>query len=436
MAGVDTTVLSGLEKDVFEQAVSEGVNNAFPLRDVFKREKVEYKGGAGTVFSHHNGRNVSPMASREDSAMADAGAQNHVKGRIGIRKITARLRMTAEAMEFYTSSEATFKNAMADEKTRLVDDIAYRNEYYLATDGRGILARLTDDPGTTTDVDVDRPGNVGSAGGSFGNRFIQKGMFVAAVIPTTGALRAGIAKVAAVNSDGSDFTSESAINAAWATDDFVVQAANASVTSVLDTSYGAAPMGLPGLIDDGTNVDNYFELSRTDVPSMKSYVIASAGAFSLDLAQRTADVVNQKLGGEVDLLVMHHSVRREYIKLLQADRRYNDAGAQRPDGGTVAFTQGDLTLGGVDVKAIRSIGLAQVYFMDTKKSGFKQYVAEAGKFEDRDGSIWKRDGTGTSARHAFEAWWYQYYQNFCTNPGYNARWDGVTGQTLVVVRAE
>jgi hypothetical protein len=100
------------------------------------------------------------------------------------------------------------------------------------------------------------------------------------------------------------------------------------------------------------------------------------------------------------------------------------------------MTQGDLSLGEVKVKAIRSIGLAQVYFLDTKRSGFKTYVAEQGKFEDRDGSIWQRDGSGTSARHAFEAWWYCWKQHFCTNPGFNARWDGVTGQTLVVVRAE
>lgn len=434
--GADTLVLSGLEKDVFEQGVSEGVNNAFPLKDVFKPEKVDYKGGGGTIWAHHNGRNVSPMSVREDGAFAEAGAQNHVKGRIDVRKMMARLRMTAEAMEFYTSSEATYRNAMTDEKTRLVDDISFREEFQLATDGRGILARLTDDPGTTTDIDVDRPGNIGAAGGSFGNRFIQKGMYVAAINPATGVIRAGIQQVAAVNSDGSDYTSAAAADASWATDDYVVQAANSSVTSMLDTSYEAAFWGLPALIDDGTNRDNYFGISRTDAPSLKSYVVAAAGAFSLDLAQRTADVVNQKLGGEINLLVMHHSVRREYIKLLDSDRRYSGANLMAPDGGTKAFRQGDLTLGGVDVKAIRSVGLGQVYFLDTVKSGFKQYVAEAGKFEERDGSIWRRDGTGSSARHAFEAWWYSWKQNFCTNPGFNARWDGVTGQTLVVVRAE
>lgn len=436
MAGVDTTVLSGLEKDIFEKGVSEGVNNKFPLKEFFEKETTDadYLGGGGHLWSHHVGRNVSPMFVREGSAFAAAGAQRHVKGRIDIRKMMARLYMTAEAMEFYQRNEASYANAMTDEKTRLVDDIAFREEYALASDGRGVLALLSDDPGTGTDVDVDSPANI--PGTSFGNRFIQKDMFIGAVNPATGALRAGIAKVASVNTDGTDFTATAAVDTAWADNDYLVQAANADVTSVLDTSYEAAVWGLPALIDDGTNRDNYFGISRTDAPSLKSYVVASAGAFSLDLAQRTADVVNQKLGGEIDTLAMHHSVRREYIKLLNADRRYSGNNLSKPNGGTVAMTQGDLSLGECTVKAIRSIGLAQVYFLDTKRSGFKTYVAEEGKFEDRDGSIWQRDGSGNSARHAFEAWWYCWKQNFCTNPGFNARWDGVTGQTLVVVRAE
>jgi hypothetical protein len=434
MAGANTTVLSGLDKDIFEKGVSEGVHNKFPLTEFFSTEEAEYKGGGGHVWNHHIGRNVSPMFTREDSAMAEGTPQVHVKGRIDIRKMTARLRMTAESMDFYTSSEAAYANGMANEKKRIVNDIAFRKEYAISSDGRGILALLSDDPSTGTDVDVDSPGNV--SGSSFGNRFIQKGMYIGAVNPATGALRAGIVKVTAVNSDGSDFTADASVNTVWADNDYLVQAANASVTSVLDTSYEAAFWGLPALIDDGTNRDNYFGISRTDAPSLKSYVVASAGAFSLDLAQRTVDVVDQKLGGAIDVLAMHHSVRREYIKLLNADRRYSGSNLQSPNGGTKAMTQGDLSLGEVTVKAIRSIGLGQVYFLDSKQSGFKHYVGEAGKFEDRDGSIWQRDGSGTSARHAFEALWYSYEQFFCENPGFNARWDGVTGQTLVVVRAE
>jgi hypothetical protein len=48
--------------------------------------------------------------------------------------------------------------------------------------------------------------------------------------------------------------------------------------------------------------------------------------------------------------------------------------------------------------------------------------------------MWLRSGTGTTARHAYEATYFRRVQNFCKNPGVNARWDGITGQTLVVVR--
>ena len=85
---------------------------------------------------------------------------------------------------------------------------------------------------------------------------------------------------------------------------------------------------------------------------------------------------------------------------------------------------------------IRTIGLDQVFFLDTKKAGFKRYVAEPGKFMDRDGTVWLREGTGSTARHAYEATYFMRKQYFCKNPGYNGRWDAVTGQTLVVVRDE
>ena len=437
MAGADTTALSGLAKDVFEQGVSEGVNNSFQLTEEFPVEQVDWKGGLGHKWSHHHGRNVSPFFAGEDSAYATAGQQLHSQGRIDMKKMMARIRMTEEAMTDLVSSEASFRNGMTDEKTRLVDDIARREEQALGMDGRGVLALVDEsDPDGDTTLELDAPGNI--TGDDFGNRFLDNGMFIAFVNPSNGALRtqaSATRQVTAVNSDGTDVTLSSAtIGTDVANSDYVVHAANGSVTDILDTSYEKAYWGLPALIDDGTNRDNYFGVLRTQVESLKSYVVASVGALSLDVGQRTSDVVFQKLGGIINVIIMHPSVRREYIKLLDADRRYSGSDLQNPNGGTRAFTQGDLSIGEVAIKAIRTIGLAQVYFLDTKKSGFKRYVAESGKFMDRDGSVWVRDGSGSSARHAYEATYFSRKQYFCKQPAMNARWDGVTGQTLVVVR--
>jgi hypothetical protein len=121
--------------------------------------------------------------------------------------------------------------------------------------------------------------------------------------------------------------------------------------------------------------------------------------------------------------------------LLEADRRYMGAQLMRPDGGTAAFKQNDLTIGEVAIKAIRDFPLATMMLVDKANSGFTQYVSEPGKWVDEDDHVLVRIGTGSSARDAFEAWYRMRKQYFCEYPGYNARLDAITGQTLVVVRA-
>src|ERR1700704_3486798 len=106
--GADTVSLSGLEKDVYEKSISEGVNNSFDLKEWFKLEEAQYNGGAGQVWAIHHGRNVSPFFGNEDSAYPVAGNQAHSKGRIGMKKIMGRIRLTEEAMEDLVSSEAAF----------------------------------------------------------------------------------------------------------------------------------------------------------------------------------------------------------------------------------------------------------------------------------------------------------------------------------------
>ena len=429
----DTNALSGLAKDVFEDGVSEGVNNSFDLADVFPTEQVDWKGGLGHKWVHHHGRNVSPFFGGEDSAYPTAGNQTHSQGRIDMRKMLARIRLTEEAMADLVSSEASFRNGMTDEKTRLIDDISRRENQALGMDGRGVLALINETtPSGNTSLIVDAPGNI--TGADFGNRFIDVGMYIGAVDPSSGVLRADVEKVTAAAAGGTTVTTGSTPNAAWADNDYLVHAANSGVTDILDTSYEKAYWGLPALVDDSTNRDNYFGILRTSVLSLQSYVVASVGALSLDLAQRMADVVYQKLGGVINLIAMHPSVRREYVKLLDADRRYSGSDLQKPDGGTKAMTQGDLTLGEIPIKALRSIGLAQVYFLDTKKMGGKRYVAESGRFMDRDGSVWVREGSGSSSRHAYEATYFKRQQYFMKAPAMCGRWDGGTGQTLIVQR--
>lgn len=437
MAGADKQALDVIFKEVFTEGVSEGVNQANPLRDIIKTETVPFKGLEVSRLMHTS-RNVSPMFVGEDSAFAEAGRQGYVKMAIDQKKLMSRLRMTWEVMVDSTSSEGAFVSARKSEMQYLIDDIARKDEHALASDGRGVLGLVDEaDPDGDTTLELDAPGGI--TNDNFGNRFISVGTYLGFVNPATGAFRtAGTdnAKVTAVNSDGTDVTVDAAANigSTVANSDYVVQAADKDVTSVNDTSFEKAWWGLMALFDDGTYRSSYFGVDRGDVPALSSYVTASTGALSTDLIQRVADVQDQKLGSRINMILCHHSTRRLVIQLTDADRRYSGAQLMRPDPGTVAFKQGDIPFGDVGVRAIRDFPLDVMLFLDTNQAGIKEYVSEPGKWVDEDGNVLLRDVFTGTGRDAFEAWYRVRKQYFAEYPAHGARLDGITGQSLVVQR--
>ena len=428
----DTATLDGILKEYYEDYVSEGVNNKNPLKDLFKMQDIPY-GGREVVWDAHVSRNPGVMATGERGALPDAGQQGHIQARATAKKIIGRIELTPEAIADSAKSAFAFVSARKDEMNRLIDDFARRNEHYLVGTGSGILA-VANGAVTTTTATLKSPGGITNA--NFGNRFVQPGMVIAGVNPATGQLRSSsAAKVVSCAASGASVTL-AATPSNIADGDYIVQAANTSVTDILNTSFNQAPMGVMGLVDDGTYVTNYYGIDRTLVGAYASYVKAATGAFSTDALQQSADVVDQKLNGKTTRMIMHHSTRRLYIQATDADRRYLGASLLKPDAGTAAFKQGDLTLGEVPITAIRDFALDSIMGLDEEGMDAVCYVSEKGKWVDDDGSILVRQGFGSTAVHAFEAWYYQRFQYVVRNPGLCWRQDGITGQTLVVVRAE
>lgn len=431
---VDTQSIDAILKESYEDYIAEGVNNKNPLSDLFKDEQLPY-GGREKVWDAHVGRNPGVMATGERSAIPAAGGQKHINARATAKKIIGRCEFTPEALADSMRSEDAFVSARKDEMNRLIDDFAHREEHYLVGDGRGVLCLVDDaSPTTGTTLSLDAPGGI--TNDNFGNRFIQPGMVIALVNPATGQLRASSAvTVTACAANGASVTI-SAAPTNGADDDYVVQAASTSTADIVDTSFNAAPMGIMGLVDDGTYVNNYFGIDRSIYVNFASYVKAATGPFSVDVIQQSADVVDQKLNGKTNLMIMHHTTRRLYIQATDADRRYMGATALRPDAGTAAIQQGDLTLGEVPIKTIRDFALDAIIGLDTENMDAVRYVSESGKWVDEDGSILVRQGFGSTAVHQFEAWYYRRYQRVVRMPGVCWRNDAITGGTVVVTRGE
>lgn len=436
MAGVNTQIFDGALKDDYEDFVADGVNNANVMKDIFKPRSIPH-GGRKKAWTTHVGRNSGVGFAGEDGAFPVAGSQKHVPSELRTKKLMGRVRYTQEILDDSAGDEDAWVDARKDEMNRLIDDIARVEERSLCS-VRGILAYMDGNPGTdTTPIELDAPGGI--ANDNFGNRFVQEGMFVGAVNPATGQLRAGVVKVAAVNADGTDFTPATAPDTAWADNDYLVQCANGSVTDVGDTSFEQSFKGILELIDDGTYLTDYFGVDRDIYSSpVNAYVKAGTGPLSFDVLQQASDIVDQKLRGRLSRLLMHHSTRRLYIQLTEADRRYSTgASLRKPDGGTAAFKQeDDLVMGEVPITAIRDFPLDVIMGLDEKGMEAKEYVSEKGRWVDDDGRILVRDGTGTNARHAFEAWYFMRKERYAAYPAKCIRLDGVTGQSLVVVRAE
>jgi hypothetical protein len=89
----------------------------------------------------------------------------------------------------------------------------------------------------------------------------------------------------------------------------------------------------------------------------------------------------------------------------------------------------------VPITPIRDFALDVLMLLDEENMGAVRYVSSPGEWVQEDGSILVRVGFGSTGRDSFEAWYRKRYQNHLRMPGMCARLDGVTGQSLIVVRA-
>ena len=216
----------------------------------------------------------------------------------------------------------------------------------------------------------------------------------------------------------------------WTDNDYVVRFLTTGATSVTDTSFGKEIMGLLGLVDDGTYVNTLHNINRTTYPIFSSKVLTSVGALSADVIQRAIDVASEVGDGEISDLLMHHSVRRAYLALMESDRRYISGDLSKPDAGTVAAKRGSLAFGGIPITEEKYCPYGIIFALD--KSGFKRWSLTNGEWMDEDGSVLTRVGTGSSASDAFEAT-YRLWDNMSNDyPNRSARLDGVTATVVVV----
>jgi hypothetical protein len=426
--GETLATLDGILKDVYQNVVTEQVSVFSPVADKFEEvTEFEFDGRVAreaAIMSYNEG--VGAVG--EGGTLPTAGNFDPEQFQISMKYVYGTFQMTKQMMESAKNSKGAFKNAMSFSMDSLVRNLKRERARMMWGAGKGILALVNDSGSTGTTLTVDSPGNV--AGATGGTRYIRKGMLLCEINPAAVASTDTATYGGAVTAVAAAGTSCTAASTTWVQNYYICRMSSTAGTTVADTSYGKEPVGLLGLVDDGTYLDTISGLSRTTYPQLKSRVQSSVGALSLDAIQLNFDIADQIGDAEIDLLACHHAVRRAYLQLLEADRRYTDGNLSKPDGGTVAAkkrsSKSYVTFGDVPMVEDKYAPYDMLFGLDSRY--MKKYVQIKGEWANDSGSI-LRQVSGTDVWSAF----YRIFENYhCSRPNTCFRMDGISTNKVYV----
>lgn len=422
------TTLDGILKDFYTSYITDQTAVFDPIHDMFVKQTDSEWSGDGrqaieaVILSYNEG--VGALS--EDANLPTAGNFNPQQFKIPMRYVYGTFKMTKQMMKAAESSKGAFKNAMRVSMDTLVKNIKRERARMIWGYGAGLLCRVSGAHVAQTTILVDDPGGVAGAVG--GARFLRPGMTL--VISNDGVALTAIVTVLTVASTGLSFTVSPAISVG--DDAQIFRVSTLTSTSMSDSGNAHEPMGLLGMVDDGTYVGtNYFNLSRTTYPQLKSTVKASVGALTLDVLQQNFDVASQLGDANISTLAGHYAVRRAYLALLEADRRYTGSDLMTPDGGTKVVKRGQyVTFGNVPFVESRNAPYGSLFGLD--KTEFKRYVQIDGEWADESGAILRQSSTAGGMQDTWTAF-YRIWENYiCSRPNQNFRLDGITTTTVYV----
>ena len=254
--------------------------------------------------------------------------------------------------------------------------------------GNGELGKVLSVASTTITMQ-----NAPGSNGFNGVRFLRSGMALDVFTATSG----GAAHDAAVTINAGTINT---------TADTYVQSANASTVAndfiFRAGTRGNTIMGLAGLVDDGTLVATFQNLSRSSNPLLQANVLGNSGtlrAWTPELMDQGASQGwNLGGGGWPTAIYSQLSIQQRAAAYIRADRRA-DMGTMVLDNGYKAVTW-TTPNGQIPWIVDQFVRANQVFFV--KEPDLFQAILEDFQWEDKDGSMWQRDiGNRT---HGFEAW--------------------------------
>lgn len=429
---VDLSTFDGILKDYYTDIMVDITNHASPVQDlVSEASDPEWDGtGRQAIWFCNMGLNEGVGTGPEGAILPTPGNADPRQGQISMKSLYAALQLTKHVMTAAEGNKASYKNAMRFEFDGTEKNLKREIARMLFGRGDGTLALVNLGAGYAlgaTSVAVDSPG--GYAGSLGGGKFLRKGMLVAFVHPTTFAIQA-TASVGSVNTAGDTITlSGTGLTGAVVDNSFIVRCNTVNAPTALDIARNNEPVGLGGLIDDGTNMATYFGLSRTTFPGLQSLVV-SGGSLTHDFLQRTFDTTWQKSDGTaVDALIMESGVKRAYLAIAEGQRRWIGEDLGSMDIGTKAIARkGNLEVGGIPLIDDRNAPYSTIF--GVVKANLKKFTRIQGEWADESGAIFKQVTTSRGMVDAFQAYYRQFFNWFYVDPKSSFRIDSISSTNV------
>lgn len=372
-------------KDYYEGPVRSHIQNKVTILRHVDKSKRKWN-GRRVFFPLHLSRNEGVGARAENVDLPAAGKQGYVESVIEAKYLYGRIELTGPVIAASQGDKGAFATALAQEVKGMRNDL--RNDTNRQVWGNpvngintGIMCQLS----ANADEDA-----VAIACDNEGTRYLKKNMAV--VIGSHADLNnGGSAGVAATISsvDSTTAATVPALAGDTLNNDFVVRG------DARGTSYQNEITGLSFIVDDDDSIDLQ-SVDVSDNTEFKSSVFGASGVnrdLSLELMQLAIDACDEKGGEEPDLIMGHHSMRREYINLLTSDVRY---APEQLRGGhkTLTYAGGSEPM---PIEFDKHAPYNKLWFI--RSSDIKQYVQKDWGWADRDGAILSR----VSSRDSWEA---------------------------------
>lgn len=382
MAGQTITTVDPILKDFYLDKIVEEIKNQQPLSDYFKRRDDMPTDGRQVLYPAHVGRNSGVGAIGAGANLPTAGYQLWADYKIPYRYNYARIQIDAQSLKATKTSKGAFEKIFDAEIMGAARDCGRNRNRQLFGYAQGTIAVISASANSTTQTFKNSYNQTGANGQFNPARFFYAGQILAGIASST---VSWVGTVSSVNAALTQVVFGGAVNATVG--DEVVIVSTAGSTALADTGYGIECMGLQGMLDDGTYVGTYMNLSRTTYPSIQaSRLDLGGGSISTIILQKAFDAVYQKSDGKITDLFLHPVTMREHLANISTFKRYTNEFAMSPDAGfDGAAHDGEIEFNEAPMHVDRDCQYGVIYGLD--ESVLFRYVNEEGKWADEDGTI-------------------------------------------------